>query len=57
MIAGRLKTESWEKDGTMRNQLALICNSVHVVTLADKADPAEAKMEINREPAGEPVPF
>lgn len=48
VVAGRLKTESWEKDGTMHNQLTLICSSAHVVTLAGRSEPVEVKTEINR---------
>jgi single stranded DNA-binding protein len=57
LVAGRLKSESWEKDGTMRNQLTLICNSVHVVKLADKAESAELKTQASQIANGEAVPF
>lgn len=32
-VAGRLKTETWEKEGANQSQLVLICDSVRFVTL------------------------
>jgi single-strand DNA-binding protein len=40
-VSGRLKTETWEKDGTSRSRLVLVAERVHLV----KATPKSASPE------------
>ena len=32
IVSGRLRSETWEKDGVKRTELALVCDSVHLVS-------------------------
>jgi single-stranded DNA-binding protein len=32
IVSGRLRTETWEKDGIQQSQLILICDSLHFVS-------------------------
>jgi single-stranded DNA-binding protein len=48
IVSGRLRTESWEKDGTKRTQLILIANALHPVS-SPKGSGTEGR---HPEPAG-----
>ncbi len=37
ILSGRLKSDSWEKDGTVHWQLSLVCQMIHAVTHVPKA--------------------
>ncbi len=46
IVSGRLRTETWEKDGVQQSQLILVCDSLHFVSPAVKssAPPAVSGM-------------
>jgi single-strand DNA-binding protein len=37
IVSGRLRTETWEKDGVQQSQLILVCDSLHFVSPAAKS--------------------
>lgn len=43
IVLGRLKTESWEKDGQKRSKLVLIADSVQFVGGKDRSEASEAR--------------
>ena len=38
VVTGRLKTEKWEKDGTTRYELLLVCEALHFIAANNRPD-------------------
>jgi len=58
IVEGRLKTETWEKNGENHTQLTLICHTVHVVTRAPRPGTVAAnKTDENGDGERHPIPF
>jgi single-strand DNA-binding protein len=56
-VAGRLKTESWEKDGKTHSQLILICDIVQSPHTLKSGMPVANKTDENGDGEGDPIPF
>jgi single-strand DNA-binding protein len=58
IVAGRLKTETWEKNGENHTQLTLVCHTVHPLTRSPKPGTFTAnKTDKSVDGEGNPIPF
>ena len=57
VLSGRLKSEAWEKEGTVHWQLSLVCLTVHAMVPAPRTDSAATPKPDNDDDGDGKPPF